>query len=54
MIDFFLSEHAYFAMWHQCCWYIPQSTKHMQQIPENAYNYYVKLLLGLTGIYSAS
>ena len=50
----FLTEHAHFASWHECCRYIRQSTKHMQHISENAYNYYVKLLLGLIGVYSAS
>ena len=50
----FLSEQAYFASWHQCCRYVRQSTKHMQQNSGNAYNYYVKLLLGLIGVYSAS
>ena len=50
----FLSELAHFANKHQCRRYIWQSTKHMQQISENAYNYYVKLLSGLIGVYSAS
>ena len=50
----FLSEQAYFVSWHQYCRYIRQSTKHMQQSSEDAYNYYVKLFLGLIGVCSAS
>ena len=42
----FLSEQAYFASLHQCYRYIRQSTNHLQQNSENAYNIYVKLLLG--------
>ena len=50
----FLSEQAHLASWLQCCLYIRQSIKHMQQSSENAYNGYVKLLLGLKGVCSAS
>ena len=49
----FLSDQANFASWHQCFRYIRQSTKHMQQNSENAYNYYLKLLLGVIGYNSA-
>ena len=42
----FFRNTAYFASWHQCCQYIRQSTKHLQQSSENAYNYYFKLFLG--------
>ena len=47
----FFSEQAYFASWHQCCRYIRQTTKDMQQITESAYNYYVKLLLDVKWVY---
>ena len=48
-----LSDQAYLTSWHQCCRYNSQSTNHIQQNSEKAYNYYVKLLLGLIGICSA-
>ena len=50
----FSSKQAYFASWHQFCQYIRQSTKHMQRNSQNTYKYYVKLLLGLIGVYSVS
>ena len=49
----FLSDQAYFASLHQCCRYIRPAAKHVQQKSENAYNYYVKLHLGIVGVYSA-
>ena len=39
-----------FACWYLCCRYIRQPTIHKQQ---NAYNYYVKLHIGLIRLYSA-
>ena len=40
-----------FAGWHQYFRNIRQSTKYMQQNSEKAYNFYVKLILGLIGVY---
>ena len=45
----FLSDQDYFAS----CRDIRQSPNHMQQNSGNAYNYYVKVHLGLIGVYSA-